>query len=302
MPSANESTVQVENLSYVKASLNYLADATERPVNYASEPPPGVPRRSGHYIPRVLPIHDARPMLNQISLDQQGFFLSRQETSVRNFYDTKEVEAIYYFEVERLLKEVTGAQRVFIFDHVVRCASIVKRSENGAREPAKTVHNDYSAKSGPQRVRDFLPDEAEVLLKSRFAEINVWRPIIELLKDTPLAVCDARSIAPNDLLPTDLVYQHRVGETYSVTYNSSHRWFYFPDMQRNEALLIKCYDSEEDGRARFTAHTAFDDPTSPPDAAPRESIEVRALVFFAAEELEPASEASRQDGHAARLD
>jgi hypothetical protein len=120
---------------------------------------------------------------------------------------------------------------------------------------------DYSAKSGPQRVRDFLPDEAEVLLKSRFAEINVWRPIIELLKDTPLAVCDARSIAPNDLLPTDLVYQHRVGEIYSVTYNSSHRWFYFPDMQRNEALLIKCYDSEEDGRARFTAHTAFDDPT-----------------------------------------
>ena len=79
------------------------------------------------------------------------------------------------------------------------------------------------------------------------------------------------------------VYRDRVGETYSFTYNPKHRWFYFPQMQRNEALLLKCYDSKEDGRARFTAHTSFEDPTSPPDAPPRESIEVRALIFFAPE-------------------
>jgi hypothetical protein len=135
-------------------------------------------------------------------------------------------------------------------------------------------------------VREFFPDEAETLLKSRFAEINVWRPIRGPLQDTPLAVCDARSIAPEDHVASDLVYQHRVGETYRFTFNPNHRWFYFPNMQRDEALLIKCYDSKQDGRARFTAHTAFDDPSSPPNAAPRESIEIRALVFWAPENNE----------------
>ena len=84
-------------------------------------------------------------------------------------------------------------------------------------------------------------------------------------------------------MASDLVYPDRVGETYAFTYNPNHRWYYFPHLEPNEAVLLKCYDSEEDGRARFTAHTAFNDPTSPPDAAPRESIEVRALVFFAPE-------------------
>ena len=151
------------------------------------------------------------------------------------------------------------------------------------REPAKLVHNDYSFKSAPRRVRDHLPEEADELLRHRFAEINVWRAVRGPIQKSPLALCDARSCTPQDTVPTDLVYPHRVGETYSFTYNPNHQWFYFPQMQRNEAILLKCYDSKEDGRARFTAHTSFEDPTSPPDAASRESIEVRALVFFAPE-------------------
>src|SRR4029077_12291087 len=128
-----------------------------------------------------------------------------------------------------------------------------------------------------------LPDEAETLLQNRFAEINVWRAISGPIQESPLTLCDARSLTEQDTVPTDLVYPNRVGEAYSFTYNPNHKWFYFPHMQRNEALLLKCYDSKEDGRARFTAHTSFEDPTSPPDAAPRESIEVRALIFFAPE-------------------
>jgi hypothetical protein len=141
------------------------------------------------------------------------------------------------------------------------------------------VHVDHTAKSGPQRVRDLLPDEAEELLKGRVQVINLWRPIRGPLQDFPLAVCDAGSVSFEDLVPSDLIYPHRVGETYQVLYNPAHRWYYVPEMQVEEALLLKCFDSKTDGRARFAPHSAFSDPTSPSDAAPRESIEVRTLVF-----------------------
>jgi hypothetical protein len=118
-------------------------------------------------------------------------------------------------------------------------------------------------------------------LKNRFAEINVWRPITGPVQQWPLALCDSRTIAPEDLVATEQRYRDRNGEIYSITYNPAHRWSYFPQMRRDEAVMIKGYDSAADGRARFTAHTAFADPTSPPDAPARESIEVRALVFFA---------------------
>jgi hypothetical protein len=141
---------------------------------------------------------------------------------------------------------------------------------------------DHTADSGLQRVRDFFGDEAVALLRGRVQVINLWRPIRGPLRDAPLAVCDAESVAPGDLVASDLVYQHRVGETYDVTFNPSHRWFYVPQMQPDEALLLKCFDSATDGRARFAPHTAFEDPTAPADAPPRESIEIRTLVFHEA--------------------
>jgi hypothetical protein len=129
-------------------------------------------------------------------------------------------------------------------------------------------------------VRDFFPDEAESLLKNRFAIINVWRPVRGPVEESPLAVCDAESLRESDFVASALIYPHRKGEILSVNYNPNHRWFYIPAMQTDEAWLLKCFDSATDGRARYTAHTGFDDPTSPPNAAPRESIETRAFVFF----------------------
>lgn len=283
MSSRDLTTAKADTLAKIEASLNYLAEMTEKPVMYTYTPPPGTPQTTRRNDPKTVAISDARPILGQLSLDTQGFALTHHDSKVVNFYDETEVREVYYPEVERLLKEATGAAQVVIFDHVVRCAPKAQPGENGVREPAKVVHNDYSLKSAPRRVRDHVPEEAEELLQHRFAEINVWRPIRGPIQESPLAVCDARSIEPGDIVASDLVYPHRVGETYVFTYNANHRWFYFPNMQRNEALLLKCYDSKEDGRARFTAHTSFDDPTSPPDAPPRESIEVRALVFFAPE-------------------
>ena len=149
------------------------------------------------------------------------------------------------------------------------------------REVVPRVHNDYTEWSGPQRVRDILPDEAEALLqRRRFAIVQVWRPIRLPVESFPLAICDARTVSAGDLVISERHYPNRVGQTYAITYNPQHKWFWFPQMRREDAIVFKVYDSEKDGRARWTAHTAFDDPTSPPHARPRESIEIRTLAFF----------------------
>ncbi len=270
-----------DSLPHVVAPLNYMAPMTERPRNYTYDPPPGVPRNNSVAETHVVPILSARPFVDEISLDREGFALLRHQSGVRDFYDDDEVRRIYYKEAERVLAAATGAKRVFIFDHTVRrrVLGVDDRAAGTPRQPATRVHVDHTALSGPQRVRDFLGDEAEELLRGRMQVINLWRPIRGPLRDAPLAVCDALSVAPGDLVPADLVYRDRVGETYGVTFNPNHRWFYVPDMQPDEALLLKCYDSATDGRARFAPHTAFEDPTVGPDVAPRESIELRTFVF-----------------------
>jgi len=275
------STETSNNSDYVEAPVNYLEDTAEKPVTYLYEPPAGVPIRSGRTTKHWMKIRNGRLANSELTLDRQGFAFVRHHTQVSNFYDPEEVTRVYYPEVERLLKQATGAVRVQVFDHNVRCRPMAQRGENGAREPVKFAHNDYTLKSGPQRVRDLLPAEADGLLKHRFSEINVWRPIRGPVEESPLAVCDATSMTLEDFVATDLKYRDRTGEVYSLAFNPNHRWFYFPRMERDEALLLKCYDSAEDGRARFTAHTGIDDPTSASDSAPRESIEVRTLIFFA---------------------
>jgi hypothetical protein len=266
---------------HIEGIINYLDNNSERPFVYLYEPPAGVPVRSRGNVKHEMRIYDGRCVADRLTLDGQGFAFVRHESRVVNFYDPGEVERVYYPEVAQLVKDVTGAVRVQVFDHNVRCRPMAKEGRNGAREPVKFAHNDYTLKSGPQRVRDLMGDEAEELLKQRFVEINVWRPIRGPVEETPLAVCDAQSMMLKDFVATDLKYRDRTGEVYSVAYNPNHRWYYFPKMRRDEALLLKCYDSADDGRARFTAHTGIDDPTSLPDAAPRESIEARMLVFFA---------------------
>jgi hypothetical protein len=271
---------QDAGIEVVNARLNYLAEATPKPINYAYDPPAAVPRRSGKYLAQTVAIRNGRELLGKFSLDTNGFVLTEHETAVKDFYDPDEVKSVYYPEVERLIKQVTGAERVVVFDHIVRNPVLAERGEKGARSPATVVHNDYSFKSAPRRVRDLLPEEADSLLRRRFAEINVWRAIRGPIESSPLALCDARSLTPEDVVPMDLLYRERVGEILGFLHNPKHRWYYFPRMERNEAILLKCYDSMDDGRARFTAHTSFDDPNSPLNAAARESIEVRALVFW----------------------
>lgn len=271
------------NLPSVEAELYYLTPMAEKPFNYTYEPPAGTPHSNGNYQAYPVSIHNARS-LKHLSLDQHGFDFVAHHSNVQNFYNNDEIRRVYYPEAERLLTEITGASKAIVFDHNVRDREQAQRGENNAKEPVRRVHNDFTAKSGYSRAQIVLSslgvDNVEELLQKRFAIINVWRPIARPVQESPLAVCAASSIAQTDWVASDLIYRDRVGETYQVTYNSSHQWFYFPQMQPDEVLLIKCFDSDEKVPARFTAHTAFDDPTSSPNASPRASIELRSLVFY----------------------
>ncbi len=265
----------------VEAYLTYTVDTGVKPVTGTTGADGKLRHRSGEFREHVMTIRDARPRRQALSLDREGFVLVDHATRVRNFYDPHEIESVYYPEVERLVKEQTGAARVLVFDHTLRTGDETTRVEKSLREPVKVVHNDYTEWSGPQRVRDLLPAaEAEALLEHRMAVVQVWRPIRDPVLSSPLAICDARSVRPGDLIAAERHHENRVGEIYQLAFNPAHRWYWFPEMQRNEALMFKCYDSQKDGRARFTAHGSFDDPATPADAPVRESIEVRTLAFW----------------------
>ncbi|KAK3309257.1 uncharacterized protein B0T15DRAFT_430722 [Chaetomium strumarium] len=259
-------------------------------LNYYKEAEDGSPP-APYYVNKPLEQQTPRPSVSvdvdvtdisgqedKYTLDVQGFQVVRHESSVKEFHDDDLTKRVYYPEVEQLLKDVTGATRVFIFDHTVRQG---KRpgEQSGAtfRGPVQMVHIDQSYRASVNRVRYHLPEEAEELLQKRFQIINVWRPIKTILKD-PLGVADARSVAESDLVGAALIYPDREGETFAVKPNPAHRWFFKYAQRPDEVTLIKCYDSEADV-ARRIPHSSFVDPAEE-DKEPRESIEVRTLVFY----------------------
>lgn len=279
--------IATASLPYIQASLNYLAATGEKPVTYAYPPPPGVPWSTAEAEEHATDIHDLRPAASHLLLDGVGFEFLSHRSAVRNFWDEEEIRRVYYPESIEFLKRVTGANEARIFDHTLRRRVVgeADRSPGVPRQPANRVHVDQTAASGAARLRHEYPDEADALLRRRVAIVNLWRPIKSPVLDAPLAVCDALSVEPRDLIASDLVFRDRRGETYNLVYNPGQRWFYAPQMRADEVLLLKCFDSREDGAvARFAPHAAFIDPTAPRDAPPRESIELRAFVIFGEEE------------------
>jgi hypothetical protein len=264
----------------IEATVNYLLDTGEMPVTYVAVPGSADTRSSSTLDPRRVTIRNGRPQADQFILDRNGFRFVRHDTKVADFYDEDEVRRVYYPEMEALVKQESGASRVVVFDHTLRTADDELREAQKIREVVRRVHNDYTEWSAPQRVRDILPDEAEALLRRRFAIIQVWRPIRHPVETFPLGIADAQSLSPEELVVSERRAPNRVGQTYAVTHNPAHRWFWFPRQRRDEAIVFKVYDSLKDGSARWTAHTAFDDPTSPANARPRESIEIRTFAFF----------------------
>jgi len=264
----------------IEAVLNYIVDDGLPVFTIVAAPGGSDTRSGGTPDPHRVIIHNGRPQARDFVLERNGFRFVRHDTKVADFYNEDEIRRVYYPEMEALIKAESGAKRVVVFDHTLRTADDEMRESKKIREVVRRVHNDYTEWSAPQRVRDIVPDEAEELLKRRFAVIQVWRPIRFPVETYPLAMADAQSLSPSDMIVSERRAPGRIGQTYAIKYNPAHKWFWFPHMRREEALVFKVFDSEKDGRARWTAHTAFDIPNTPPDARPRESIEIRTLAFF----------------------
>lgn len=268
-------------LSAVEGRLGFTRRSDEVQYTYAYDPPPG--ERRSNIVLEEIPalVADLRPVADRFSLDGNGFQLIGHKTAVRDFWDEAQTLALGHPEAAEIVKAATGASRVVVFDHTLRRRQTATpdRTQGLPRQPATRMHVDQTVRSGPRRVRDLMGDQAEDLLTRRAAIINVWRPVARPALEWPLAVADAASVDPADLIPSQLRFEHRTGEIYGVAHNPSHRWYYVKDQRPDETLLIKCWDSDQ-RVARFAPHGAFEDPTSPPDAPPRESIEFRTIAFF----------------------
>ena len=205
----------------------------------------------------------------------------RHPTAVEDFYALNAVREPYEREITECVLTASGGAEALVFDHTLRSDSRDIRGARRSREAATVIHNDYTDASALKRLHDLLPPaEAERRRHNRFAIVNVWRSIAGTVLTSPLACCDATTIDPGDLVAAERRAPDRIGELQLVRWNPAHRWYYFPEMQRDEILLIKTFDSAGDGRARRSIHTAFANPLAPPDAPARESMESRLLVFF----------------------
>lgn len=269
----------------VIASMSYLVQARERPFQYAYPPPDGEPWESDRFDERATFIADARRIAGTVH--DRGFELRDAPSEIRDFEDKDEVERLYYPEVAALALAATGARQAHVFDHLVRKREADRRALSfGRASRGQTaaangrIHNDYTEQSGQRRLGLVIGDAEARANGSRYAIVNVWRSIRGPVRDTPLAVCDARTIDASELVAADVLYPRRKGEIYLLRHGERHRWSYFPQMDRHEALVFKQYDSQVSGVARYTPHAAFELPDVPEGTPLRESIEARCLVIF----------------------
>ena len=266
----------------VRANLNYLVPDGSRPIYIASRAGADAALNIGaRFAEHEVLISDARSKAPAPTLDREGFALLAHRTAVNDFYNLAAEQSRYEQEITDLVLAATGAAEALVFDHTLRSDSSAIRGQRTTREPATVIHNDYTDASAEKRLRDQdSPKVAEARLKKRFAIVNVWRSIGATVLNSPLACCDAASTAPVDLVASERRAEERIGELELVSWNPGHRWYYYPEMEPGEALLLKTYDSALDGRARRAVHSAFENPLAPADAPPRESLESRLMVFF----------------------
>ena len=274
-------TAEKPSTDTIRASFNYVVPSGRPAIRYIDWPEMEHNAVPPEYELREMAIRDGRPVRDTFSLDVHGFVFVDHKTQVKDFTDEAERKRVYDPEVQALICKHSGASSVVVFDHTIRVTDDDSQRVSGARPTVKGVHNDYTEDSAPVRLREIVGDaEAERRFKKRWAIIQVWRPIRGPVMIDPLGICDGRSIPQKGFIRVERRYKDRTGVVYHIAHNPQHEWYWFPRMTRDEALVFKVFDSDESKLSRFTAHSAFDDPATPADAPPRESIETRAFAFF----------------------
>lgn len=264
----------------VNGSVYYAAPSDHRRLFHYAYAPHGTEETNIEFVEHVVEIADVRWLSRSLRLEVEGAAVLRHRSDVRSYYDERELRRVGYPETAELVRAATGATDVVVFDHNVR--GRVERQKaltaGDLKPPVFHIHTDFTGVSAVARAAAVLG--ATPVGGRRMAAINVWRAIVEPLRDCPLAICDASSVDERDYLATDLLYPDRTGQIYYLTFNPAHRWYYASDMQTDEVWMFKNYDSAVDERARATPHTAFVDPTRHRTVAARESVEFRAFAFF----------------------
>ncbi|HSQ96283.1 MAG TPA: CmcJ/NvfI family oxidoreductase [Croceibacterium sp.] len=229
---------------------------------------------------RQVTIHDVRPEIGQLSFERNGFVVVDEPTDVTKFTNPDEL-ARYRRQTEALIQRLTGADKVVSFGPMIRTNA---GGAHGHNQPAHGAHVDYGARTIADFTLDVLPaEEAERRLAGRHTLINVWRPIV-MVESAPLAVCDASTVKREDLFDSEVVgglgsFDTRSLWGFNLAWDPGHRWYWVPHMQPWEALAFKLFDSDPEA-IQFTAHSAFEDPNTPPDAAPRQSVEMRTIAYL----------------------
>lgn len=268
-----------ERQDRIRATLSFVVDTGEKPVNYPSEAGGREERDVGVEDCHEIEIKNARLASPGCQIDRQGFELIEQPRPEMDLYDDEVVDKRYKPSVEALLKTHLQARRVFVFDHTRRTDDNAVRDARKIRGPAALVHNDYTPWSGVQRLKDYLPDEAGEIKNGRLQIVNIWRSLEGSVERSPLAMCDARTVAPEDAIATERRARDRIGEIYRFAHNPAHQWYYYPSLTPDEAILIRTFDSASDNPMQCAPHCAIDDPNTAADAPPRCSIELRAFVL-----------------------
>ena len=262
----------------IKADLNYIKPDTKLApeVFYSGGSTPQKYNEAYAFMPAM--IEDGRDRAKSYGIHKQGFELVKFLTSNTDFGDPEAIEGLYYDEVSAIVRNTTGAKHVFVFDHTIRLGK-----KNSLRKPAHHVHNDYSEATAHSRAEEMIGKAQFSKMKGRrMIQINVWRPLVDVVQRSPLTFCEASSIKPDDLIPAKIHFPDtdHIGEIYALRKAPAQRWVYFSEMRHDEVALIKGYDSLKDGTARFTPHTAFEYPDQDPNIGPRKSIETRTFAFY----------------------
>lgn len=265
----------------IRARFSYIVDTGTTPVRYIDWPEMAHNAIEPQLRQYEVTVANGRPLRDTFELDTHGFVFTDQMTRVSDFTNDTQRSEIYDEEVRALIGDISRASEILVFDHTIRVGDEQMQRSMGARPPFKGVHNDYTEASAVRRLRDLVGDvEAGRRQQKRWAIIQVWRPIRGTVLADPLGICDGRTIPRQGFIRVERRYPNRTGEFYHIAYHPSHKWYYFPRMERHEAMVFKVFDSDESKPSRFTAHSAFDDPGTPAGAPPRESIESRAFAFF----------------------